>query len=437
MTSLEQQLVEMDSFIAMDDVLNGITLHPKQCIDILKMLAIKKSIVIYDTGTGKTLLAAAFMKMLLKEDPTRRFIFFCTKDQLIQTPKKLESLTGFPVLVSDANEKSVVNNILTQDIYKYRIIMLTHDCILKRAVLDKLYSIREDITGIIIDEAHKLNNTSYAKTSEILKAVVSKFEFTVALTATPIRTDLKQLTKLANLVNASRYPNPKKLMNELDSGKYSLDKDPCFFINRSASELGRVAKPQGYVAWCSPLAHQKAETRGGVALMQTCKGEGAVPQVEKLIELIKHHKGEKGLVFISEGVIYDWVISNLNKTDIKYEIIQGVTPTWKRAEIMEAFNNEDDTSIDVVLTSVTTAVDLDCSYVIFYEFTVDVEQMIGRSHRGLGNKQVSVYFIITRGTKEVEYFVNNILERCELIMKILGKENNAVKQIGEEIGARS
>lgn len=434
MTSLEKQLVEMDSFIAINDVLNNVTLHPRQCIDVLKMLAKKKAIVIYDTGTGKTLLAAAFMKMLLKEDPTRRFIFFCTKDQLIQTPKKLEEFTGFPVLVSDANEKNVVSKILTQDIYKYRIIMLTHNCILKRAVLDKLYSIREDITGIIIDEAHKLNNTSYAKTSEILKAVVSKFEFTIALTATPIRTDLKQLTKLANLVDAQRYPNPKKLLHDLDAGKFLLEQDPCFFINRSAEDLGRSSKPKGYVAWCSPLAHQKAETRGGVALMQTCKGDGAVPQVNKLIELIEHHKGEKGLVFISEGVIYDWVISNLKKTDIKYRIIQGMTPTWERAEIMQAFNDKDDTSIDVVLTSVTTAIDLDCSYVIFYEFTVDVEQMIGRSHRGLGNKEVSVYFIITRGTKEVEYFVNNILARCELIMRILGKENNAIKQIGEEIG---
>lgn len=439
MDQLEQQLCAMDSFIAMDDVLSGVKLHPKQCIDVLKMLYKKKAIVIYDTGTGKTLLAAAFMKMLLKEDPTRRFIFFCKKDQLIQTPKKLESLTGIPVLTSAADEKSVYDNILSNDIYKYRIIMLTQDCLFKKTVLDKLYAIRNDITGIIIDEAHELNNTSYAKSSEVLKAIVSKFEYTIALTATPIRTDVKQLAKLANLVNEDKYPNPKKLVTSLNSGRFSITEDPCFFINRSAEDLGRVSKPNGYVVWCSPLAHQKEEKRGGVALMQTCKGDGAVPQVTALINLLKDKKsnGKKGLVYISENVIYDWVKKNLNETDINYEIIQGETPTWKRAQIMDKFNDKEDTSIDVVLLSITTAVDLDCDFVIFYEFTVDVEQMIGRSHRGLSNKEVDVYFLITKGTGEVDYFINNILARCETITRILGKENNAIKQIGEEIGVRS
>lgn len=437
MTNLEKQLVEMDSYVAINDVLHNITLHPRQCIDILKMLAVKKSIVIYDTGTGKTLLAAAFMKMLLKEDPTRRFIFFCKKDQLIQTPEKLEKMTGFPVLVSAADEKSLRENVLSQDIYKYRIIMLTQECLFKQTILNKLYNIRKDITGIIIDEAHVLNNTTYAKSSEMLKAIVAKFEYVVALTATPIRTDVKQLAKLANLVDEKRYPNAKRLMDGLNKGTFSIIQDPCFFINRSAKDLGRVSKPNGYVVWCDPLAHQKEERRGGVALMQTCKGEGATTQVKALIELLKSKKGQKGLVYISEQVIYDWVTQHLNETNIRYRVIQGETPTWERAEIMKSFNNNNDDSIDVVLLSVTSAIDLDCNFVIFYEFTVDVEQMIGRSHRGLHNKEVDVYFLITKGTKEVDYFINNILNRCEIIANILGKENNAIKQIGEEIGVVS
>ena len=57
------EILEMDSFIAIQDVLNGVTLHPKQCIDVIKMLYQKRSILIYDTGTGKSLLAAAFMRM--------------------------------------------------------------------------------------------------------------------------------------------------------------------------------------------------------------------------------------------------------------------------------------------------------------------------------------------------------------------------------------
>lgn len=434
MNDFEQELLKMDSYIAINDVLDGVTLHPKQCIDIVKMLYKKKAIVIYDTGTGKTLLAAAFMKLLLNQDPSRRFIFFCKKDQMVQTPKKLESLTGLPVLCSSSDAKSVREKILSQDMYKYRIIMLTKECLFNEKVLNKLYDMRQDITGIIIDEAHELNNTSHASSSEMLQALVSKFEYVIALTATPIRTDIKQLAKLANLVDGKVYSNPVKLLRLLQNGKFSLTDDPCFFINRKACELGRVSEPVGHVVWCSPMAQQVEEHRGGVLLMQTCKGLGATSQVNTLIELLQSKKGKKGLVYISQDSIYKWVRSYLDKTDIRYRVIQGETSMYERAAIMESFNDKSDHNIDVVLLSVTTAIDLNCDYVVFYEFTVDVEQMIGRAHRGLENKVLDVYFMITKGTREVEYFIENILMRCSLIAKILGKENSAVKQVGEEIG---
>lgn len=434
MNNFEKALMTMDSFVAINDVLAGVTLHPKQCIDVVKMLYKKKAIVIYDTGTGKTLLAAAFMKLLLNQDPSRRFIFFCKKDQVVQTPKKLESLTGLPVLCSSSDAKSVREKILSQDMYKYRIILLTKECLFNEKVLNRLYEMRSDITGIIIDEAHELNNTSYASSSEMLQALVSKFEYVIALTATPIRTDIKQLAKLANLVDACSYNNPAKLLRSLQNGKFSLSEEPCFFINRKASELGRVSEPIGHVIWCSPMAQQVQEQRGGVVLMQVCKGAGATSQVNSLIELLRSKKGKRGLVYISQDSIYKWVRSYLDKTEIRYRVIQGETSIAERAEIMDSFNDPDKADIDVVLLSVTTAIDLDCDFVVFYEFTVDVEQMIGRAHRGLENKQLDVYFLITKGTREVNYFVENILMRCEAIAKILGKENTAVKQAGEEIG---
>ena len=65
-------------------------------------------------------------------------------------------LTGFPVLVSAADEKSLRENVLSQDIYKYRIIMLTQECLLKQTILNKLYDIRKDITGIIVDNSQHL-----------------------------------------------------------------------------------------------------------------------------------------------------------------------------------------------------------------------------------------------------------------------------------------
>lgn len=429
------EILEMDSFIAIQDVLNGVTLHPKQCIDVIKMLYQKRSILIYDTGTGKTLLAAAFMRMLIREDPSRRFIFFCIKDQITQTPKKLESLMGVPVLVSTADAKSV-DKVLQEDLLKYKVIMLTHQCLHSSVVLNYLYTIRQHITGIIVDEAHKLNNTSKARSADVLQAMLAKFEYVAALTATPIRSDLLQLVKLANLIAPDRYPNTKKLLNDLKSGYFSVDADPCFFINRAAEELGRTSHPEGHVVWCTPHTHQVEESRGGVFLMQTCKGKNANSQVRELIKLLQSKSGQKGLVYISQQTIYDWVTPHLTEAGIKFAIIQGSTSASDRESIMSRFNDPEDTSIDVVLLSVTTAVDLDCEYVVFYEFTVDVKQLMGRAHRGLENKVVQVYFLLTKGTGEVQYFIDNIYNKCELFARILGKEDRAILEVGEKIGLR-
>ena len=63
-TSLEKKLCSMKSCKAVSKVLEQDNLHDLQSIDVLKMLAHKHAIAIYDTGLGKTFLASAIMKML-------------------------------------------------------------------------------------------------------------------------------------------------------------------------------------------------------------------------------------------------------------------------------------------------------------------------------------------------------------------------------------
>ena len=100
-------------------------------------------------------------------------------------------------------------------------------------------------------------------------------------------------------------------------------------------------------------------------------------------------------------------------------------------EIERQFNEEK--SLDVVITSVTTALDLDCDYVIFYEFTVDVKQMIGRAHRGLGDKELDVIFIITEDTSEIDYFYDNIYSISMTIKEIMHHDYSELEQVDREI----
>ena len=164
---IEETLKEMQSFNAISDVLNGVTLHDLQCIDIMKLLYIKKAVVSYDTGTGKTLLASAVMQLLWREDPNRRFIIFVTKDQLQQTPKKIENLTGVPVITSTACEKDVRVFLDKKGYLQCKVIMLTHECLRNHLMMKELWTEKDAFYGIFIDDGRVIIGTNQRKPSKI------------------------------------------------------------------------------------------------------------------------------------------------------------------------------------------------------------------------------------------------------------------------------
>ena len=171
---LGAELLRMDSYHAINDLLLGIKLHDKQCIDIIKMLYGKRSIVIYDTGTGKTLLAAAVMKLLLNKNPGQLCLMIVKKDQLIQTPQKIETLAGLTVICTTADSGFLKKNFFNKDLEKFDVIMITEECLLNTSVMNKLYELRDKLLCVIIDEAHELNNYTNAQSANMLKALITK-----------------------------------------------------------------------------------------------------------------------------------------------------------------------------------------------------------------------------------------------------------------------
>lgn len=427
---IDNILEKMNSFEAIKNILFGITLHDVQCIDVMKMLYSKKAIVSYDTGTGKTLLAAAVMRLLWNENPSRRFIVFVKKDQLVQTPLKLEAATHKKVIATSGEASSVENTFWSNDFLDAPILMLTHSCLRNKTVMRKLFSVKDKYCGVIIDEAHEISNTFFAQSADMIKGMLSQFEFGWALTATPITTDVSQMCKLANLMNPERYPDPKRLANRVKRGQFSITDDPMFFINRNGAELGRNSHYYGFIQWVNAMPHQH-QCLGGNALMELCKGDGAQAQAESLVNLVKQYSGKKGLIYVNQHSVREWIIPFLENAGIKYGCINGKTSSTEDAEIMYQFNECN--SLDVVITSCTTAIDLDCDFVIFYEFTVMLKQMIGRADRGLSGSTVDVWYIITRGSYEPEYFKKTIVDRSTMIRDLLNKDYSELESIVDEV----
>ena len=155
------------------------------------------------------------------------------------------------------------------------------------------------------------------------------------------------------------------------------------------------------------------------------KGPGAYPQAEAVKRIIRGRR-DKGLIYVNLGVVREFLFEELQKAGIRVACVYGKTTLKERKEIQKKFENGE---LDVIITSVTTSLDLECDYIIFYEFTVDVYQMIGRADRGLKNKRLDIFFIITAKTGEADYFLNNIYERSLLIRKVFRMEPNIVEKL--------
>ena len=417
----------MESYEAIGRVLRGAQLHPLQQVDALRMLWRKRGLVIYDTGLGKTYLAAAVIRMLLNEDCTRRFLMFVKKSQMVQTPAEIEHLVGVRVLASTACKEDVKE---IKDATEYSVVMLTHQVLLSQVALDALYSCYRDYTGIIVDEAHCLSNRNAAKSADVLAAMLGGVEYAWGLTATPIVSQVEQLIRLTCIFDTKRYPSAKQLM------RYGIDKesDPNFFICRNEAEFGRVTKPRGLVAWVEPLPHQVRAS--GANMFATTKGDGAFRQAEALLELVNsyHRAGKRGLVYVNLQSVYQWIVPFFEKSELRFAVVNGKVKVEDRKPIMEGFACGE---IDVVLTNITEALNLDCDYVIFYEFTVNVHQMIGRAKRGFRDKPLDVIFILTKGTGEIEFFVEHIWKISVEIQELLGKDYSTIMEVGEQVGVSS
>ena len=429
-TSLEKKLCSMKSCKAVSKVLEQDNLHDLQSIDVLKMLAHKHAIAIYDTGLGKTFLASAIMKMLHNKEHKSKFIMFVTKNQLLQTPYKIKRLTNFDVICTDGTKDSIQNFI--GKAMDYDVTLATYSCLASQAFMDFFFEHRNDYNCIIVDEAHKLNNFVTADVGAKLYEIIKKFEYAYALTATPITTDIEQLARLASIFDSETYHDYHGLQMAFKYNSYRISDDPCFFVSRNADAFGRVTAPHGIIVWTDPMPFQiDAEYS---ELSDLCKGEGATEQAEALAQLIQFNKSngnERGLVYINRHKVREWVLPFLDEAGITYRCINGKTPNDERQKTLKEFNEEK--TVDVVITSVTEALDLDCDYVIFYEFTANIKQMIGRAQRGFTDKDLFVFYIITDKTKEVDYFYNNVYKRCEIASYVLRKDYSEVLDLEDEL----
>ena len=406
---LPDDLDKLTKYEAIKDIINP-PLSDDQSIDLLKALCFKRFAACYATGLGKTYLASAYVTALKNKDRKSKILLFVKKSQEEETPKKISSISGLKCKFFDASHSKFVTN---DDIDNSDIIMMTHDTLNSAEHMKKLLVVINRFTGIIIDEAHLLSNIEGAGSAFMLYCLSHEVEYVLSLTATPVTTDIEQLARVLKVIAPDDVANFKKIGSEMK--RFGLGALPHELLDLFIFRDRPFNNHRGLYYFIEPMEHQIGAD--GKDLFLVTKGDGATKQANFLVKLIKERQPLRGLIYCNWKVNQKYLKEFLLKSGIRCEVINGDTLAKDRTRIITNFKNS---MYDVLITNLKEALDMDCDFVTFWEFTPHIKQVIGRAERGLNPKPLDVIWIFTLLTGEYDYFIRNVYNISQEVQEILG-----------------
>lgn len=404
----------------LNNLIDDIDLPSFQNIGIQRVLLNKKMLLAFDTGLGKTFTYSAIVRGLLNNNPEGKHIFVVIHDSITQAEKDIKELVRVPTMVftnADGEFRRLVNS---WD--RLSIIILTYQCFMNCNLDLFLFKKIREVESFVIDEAHHVSQWDKSDVAYMIRGLAQYAEYVVALTATPITSDKTQYFKLLNVIDRSLSHR----RDETSAGKYS---ERYMSVNRSDYNLKGSYKTT--LELVTPTIDQIGEIKGVVS--KVVKGQGAVPQVKKLIDVLDTRlKDNKSIiVYIHYHSTREWVESNLRQKGIEFVSLHGrITNKEEREVILGKFKSKE---VGVLLTSISESLNIDSDVVVFYEFTTKLKQVVGRAHRGLNIKQLELVFIITLDTEEVDFFLKYIYKRSLVIQDLLGKDYSEFIEVGKKL----
>lgn len=401
---------KLESYEAIADITSP-SLRDYQSKDLLHALAVKSFVCMYDTGMGKTFVAAGFMKALKNAKEGDKFLVFTTNAFSESFGTEVSKITGLRCICYTESPSYVLSPI---ELEKNDVVIMTHGCLNVVEHMTALSMYLNEFSAVVIDELHLVSNFNESKRGSMLHSIMSRFEYKLGLTATPITTDEQQLAKALHLINSDAVPDWKKLTLDIKKfGASMIDsKLEDLFIVRQRSHNNH----KGYLMEVEALPHQKKSS--GEGMFYTTKGYGATNNHEAVKKIIDIHKdfGHRGLIYSNLKEVQSALSEALTSYGISNVIINGDMTRTKKNELASKHLNGE---FDVVITNISEAIDLTSDYVIFYEFTSHVSQVIGRAERTLESKNLNIYIMVTKDTGEMDYFYRNVYCKCQIVEDLL------------------
>ncbi len=431
-----------------------------------------------DMGLGKTLQAICFLAHHIQQHPESTNIIVCPASLIYNWEQELQKFAPHICVVvyhgTSRNAEEINDANLQVIITSYGTIRADNEFL-----LSKNYGVA------VIDESHNIKNPS-AQITKVISLLQANMR--IALSGTPVVNNTFDLYAQLNFALPGMFGSREFFKREYadaidrnhDEEKIkALQKITAPFVLRRTKE--QVAKDlpakNEMILWCNMGSHQQQlynnirdQIRGSIflniqnnglnksklyvlqgmlKLRQVCNSPLLLPVEEQegckesvktkvltseLLNILGEHKA---LVFSQFSSMLDLLTEECDKLSIPYYHFDGQTPPAKRTEMVNAFQQKDN-STNLFLISLKagnsgltlTAAD----YVFLFDpwwNTAMEQQAVDRTHRIGQTKNVFAYKIICKNTIE-EKIIQLQQRKKQLAEDLISIDDDFVKTLSEE-----
>ena len=399
-----------------------------------------------EMGLGKTIQVIYYIKQMLKDNPTSKFLIVVPTSLAYNWEHEFDSFASQIKKAICIGSKEKRKHIL-KDLNKINVIITTYGLLRED---EEIYE-NLNFNTMIIDEAQNIKN-NHAGITKVVKSIKAETKF--ALTGTPLENSILELWSifdfimpgyLANLTKfqskykikdfdedseilikgLSKQINPfilrrkksdvvKELPEKLINDIYIDLKDEqkklyVAELNRVKEEMDKIIKEEGMNKARFLVLQLLTKLRQicidpSIIYDNYTDGSNKIEQLENIVsEYTKNN--HKVLIFSSFKTALNIVKEKLNNAKIKTYMIDGSVPAKTRIEMVDNFNENDDIKVFLImLKSGGTGLNLASADVVIH---LDLwwnpqaeNQATDRAHRIGQTNTVEVIHLITKGTIE-------------------------------------
>lgn len=399
-----------------------------------------------EMGLGKTIQVIYYIKQMLKDSPTSKFLIVVPTSLAYNWEHEFDSFASQIKKAICIGSKEKRKHIL-KDLNKINVIITTYGLLRED---EEIYE-NLNFNTMIIDEAQNIKN-NHAGITKVVKSIKAETKF--ALTGTPLENSILELWSifdfimpgyLANLTKfqskykikdfdedseilikgLSKQINPfilrrkksdvvKELPEKLINDIYIDLKDEqkklyVAELNRVKEEMDKIIKEEGMNKARFLILQLLTKLRQicidpSIVYDNYTDGSNKIEQLENIVsEYTKNN--HKVLIFSSFKTALNIVKEKLNNSKIKTYMIDGSVPAKTRIEMVDNFNENDDIKVFLImLKSGGTGLNLASADVVIH---LDLwwnpqaeNQATDRAHRIGQTNTVEVIHLINKGTIE-------------------------------------